>query len=176
MTDPNAPQDQPASSDPASAPPPPEYGGAPGGQPAAYSGPPGYEGQPGYQGQPPGPPAAGPFSPLVGRPLTSDETMWSMLGHLGGIVLWFVAPLIVMLVKGNESPYTKYHATEALNFQITIGIAYVVAVILTALTLGLLFFLPFLVWVASIIFSIIAGMAANKGETYRYPVSLRLVK
>jgi len=43
-----------------------------------------------------------------------------MLSHLGGIVLGFLAPLIIMLTKGNESPYTKRHAVEALNFQITL--------------------------------------------------------
>jgi len=173
MTDPTAPRDPNTPSEPPDAAPPPPYGAAPGGQ-SEYPGQPGYSGQP---GQPPaGPPGAAPFSPLVGRQLTSDETTWSMLGHLGGIVLWFVAPLIVMLTKGNESPYTKYHSVEALNFQITIAIAWVVSIILTIVSFGILFFLPFLPWVASIVFSVIAGLAANKGESYRYPLSIRLVK
>ncbi|MEP6697082.1 MAG: DUF4870 domain-containing protein [Pseudonocardiales bacterium] len=164
MTEPNAPQDPPFDEQPGGYAPPPQppepgYGAPPANQPA-YS-------------QPPGA-AAAPFSPLVGRQLTSDETMWSMLGHLGGIILGFIAPLIVMLTKGNESPYTKYHSTEALNFQITIAIGYVISAVLTFVLIGV--FTWFLVWVASIIFSIIAGLAANKGETYKYPFALRLVK
>ncbi|PZS34779.1 MAG: hypothetical protein DLM59_04125 [Pseudonocardiales bacterium] len=167
MTEPNAPQDpssaeQPGGYPPPPAPPPPGYG------PPAN--------QPAYSQQPPPGPAPQPFSPLVGRQLTSDETMWSMLGHLGGIVLGFIAPLIVMLAKGNESPYVRYHAVEALNFQITAAIAYVIAYILLVVTFGILFFVPFLVWVGVIIFSIMAGLAANKGETYKYPFALRLVK
>jgi uncharacterized Tic20 family protein len=175
MTEPNAPQDpQPPHDQPGGYPPPPPPGAPPPPPPPAqgYGAPP--PGQP-YSQQVPGAPV-GPFSPLVGRALTPDETLWSMLGHLGGIILGFIAPLIVMLTKGNESPYTRYHSVEALNFQITAVIAYVVSYILLAISFGILFFLPFLVWIGVIIFSVMAGIAANKGETYRYPVTLRLVK
>ena len=115
-----------------------------------------------------------PFSALVGRALTSDETTWSMLSHLGGIVLGFLAPLIVMLTKGNESPYTKYHAVEALNFQITVIIGYVIASVLSVVLIGFFVF-PVLI-IVNLVFCIMAGIAANKGETYKYPVTLRLVK
>ncbi|MGB9376354.1 MAG: DUF4870 domain-containing protein [Mycobacteriales bacterium] len=157
MTDPNAPSDPQMPNDP--------YAGPPAGQPQ-------YPGQPGPP--PAGPPATAPFSPLVGRQLTSDETMWSMLSHLGGIILGFIAPLIVMLTKGNESPYIRYHAVEALNFQILIAIGYVISSVLTVVIIGLLGF--FVLPVVSIIFSVIAGLAANKGEAYRYPLSIRMVK
>lgn len=167
MTDPHAPQDpQSPYGQPSSTPPPPpppqSYGASPVQQPA-------------YSPPPSGAPATPqPFSPLVGRQLTSDETMWSMLGHLGGIILGFIAPLIVMLTKGNESPYTRYHSVEALNFQITLAIGYVISTVLTFVIIGILGF--FVLPVISIIFSIIAGLAANKGETYKYPFALRLVK
>ena len=164
MTDPNAPRDPNTPSDqPYGQAPPPPYG-APGGQP-------GYPGQP---GPPVGPPATAPFSPLVGRQLTSDETLWSMLAHLGGIIIGFIAPLIVMLTKGNESPYIRYHAVEALNFQILIAIGYVISSVLTIVIIGIIGF--FVLPIVSIIFSVIAGLAANKGEAYRYPLSIRMVK
>jgi len=116
----------------------------------------------------------GPYSELVGRPLTSDETMWSMLAHFGGILLGFVAPLIVMLTKGNESPYYKYNSVEALNFQITVLIGYVVASVLSVVLIGLFLF-PVLLLI-NLIFCVLGGMAASKGQTYRYPIALRLVK
>ncbi len=128
-----------------------------------------------YGGPPPvAAPQSGPYSELVGRNLTSDETLWSMLSHIGGIVLGFIAPLIVMLTKGNESPYTKYHSVEALNFQITIAIGYVAASILSAVIIGVFLF-PVLL-IINLVFCILAGMAANKGEAYTYPFALRLVK
>ncbi len=127
----------------------------------------------GASAQPAGAPT-GPYSELVGRPLTSDETMWSMLAHIGGIVLGFLAPLIVMLTKGNESAFTKDQSVEALNFQITLAIGWIAASVLSAVLIGL--FLYPVLFILNIVFCVMAGMAANKGETYRYPFALRLVK
>jgi uncharacterized protein len=184
MTDPDTPQDPNASTEPPSG---NSYPQPQSEQPAAYSYPPPQQQQPphaqygtppassGYQPQPPaGPAQTGPFSPMVGRPLTNDETLWSMLAHMGGIIIGFIAPLIVMLTKGNESPYTRYHSVEALNFQITMAIGWIVAGVLTLLFIGFLLY-PVLL-IANIAFCIIAGLAAQKGEPYRYPVALRLVK
>jgi uncharacterized Tic20 family protein len=115
-----------------------------------------------------------PVTPQDGRSLTSDETTWSALAHGGGILLGFLAPLIVMLTKGNESSYTKGHAVEALNFQITVAIGYALALVLSFVVIGV-FLLPVL-FIANIVFCVMGAMAANKGTFYRYPVTLRLVK
>ena len=123
--------------------------------------------QPGY-GVPPAQAYGGP----VGT--TSDERTWAMLAHLGGIVLGFVAPLIVMLTQGEKSPFARRQAVEALNFQILVLIAFTVSAVSMILLIGFLL-LP-LVWIGSVVFMVLAGVAANKGEDYRYPVSLRLVK
>ena len=103
-----------------------------------------------------------------------DERLWAMLAHLGGIVLWFIAPLVVMLTQGEKSPFTRRQAVEALNFQITLTIAYVVSAVLLIVLIGILLF--FVVAVGGLILMIIAGIKANNGEDYRYPVNIRLVK
>jgi uncharacterized Tic20 family protein len=64
-------------------------------------------------------------------------------------------------------------AKEALNFQITLFIAHVIAGALIFVVIGLL--LVPLVWVVNIVFSIIAAMSASKGQGYRYPFAIRLV-
>ncbi len=125
-------------------------------------------------GQPPQQPQYG--APGAAPVSEADRKLWSMLGHLGGIILGFISPLIVFLVYKDRDEFIKDQSTEALNFQITVLIAYVASWILTAITLGILFFLPFLIWIASVVFCIIGGMAANRGERYRYPFALRLVK
>lgn len=102
-----------------------------------------------------------------------DERTWSLLAHIGSIVLGFLAPLIVLLVKGPESPAVRAHSVESLNFQITVLIGYVVSWILAFVLIG--FFLVFVVWVVSLIFAIMGTMAASKGEPYKYPFALRLV-
>jgi hypothetical protein len=88
----------------------------------------------------------------------------------------FIAPLVAMLAKGNESPTVRAHAVEALNFQITWGIATLVATIVSVCTFGILFFLPFITLIIAVVFAIIGGMKANEGTLYRYPMSIRMVK
>lgn len=100
--------------------------------------------------------------------------MWAMLAHLGGIVLWFIAPLVVMLTQGEKSAFVRRQSVEALNFQITLTIAYVVSTILIAVLIGILMLV--VVGIGALILMIIAGIAANKGEDYRYPVNIRLIK
>jgi uncharacterized Tic20 family protein len=124
-------------------------------QPGAY----GY----GYQAPP------GTYGPRPG----SDDTTLAMLAHLLGLLTWFVGPLVVYLAKKDESPYVRDQAAEALNFQLTLMIAYFVSWILAFILIG--FVLMFVVWVGSIIFMIIAAVAANRGENYRYPMNIRFV-
>ena len=91
-------------------------------------------------------------------------------------MLGFIVPLIIWLTNKDKSDkaWLNTQAVEALNFQITIAIAYVACSILTVILIGALL-MP-VVWLVSLIFSIIAGMAVNKGESYRYPFALRLIK
>jgi uncharacterized Tic20 family protein len=95
-----------------------------------------------------------------------------MFGHLGGL-LGIVPPLIVYLVFKDRGPFVKDQTTEALNFQLTVLGAYIVAFILSTF---LFFPLTLLVWLGAAVFAVLGGLAANRGETYRYPVSLRLIK
>jgi uncharacterized Tic20 family protein len=99
-----------------------------------------------------------------------------MLSHLGGIILGVIAPLIVWAMYKDRDEFLKDQSTEALNFQITVLFALVGSWILTVVTFGILSFLPLLVFVGNAVFCIIGGMAANRGEGYRYPVAVRLVK
>jgi len=97
-----------------------------------------------------------------------------MLAHLGAIILGFIAPLVVMLVQGDKSQFTRRHAVESLNFRITLTIAHIISFILWFVIIGILF--TFILIVAGLIFMIMAGIKANNGEDYRYPVNIRLVK
>ncbi|GAA1867879.1 DUF4870 domain-containing protein [Myceligenerans crystallogenes] len=126
--------------------------------------------QPGYGTPPPGQP----YAPVPLRP--DEERTWAVLAHLGGVLLSFLAPLVIWLVFRERSRYVDAEGKEALNFQITLAIAYVAAWILTGVTLGFLSFVPLLVWIASVIFGILAAVECGKGLPYRYPVNIRLIK
>jgi uncharacterized Tic20 family protein len=123
-------------------------------------------------------------APIAGPPpgyANSDEKTWALIAHFGGIFFWFIPSLIALLVKGNESPTVRAHAVEALNFQITWSVISVAGTILgfcgSFIIIGAVFFIvPFIAWVMIIVFGIIAGLKANEGQLYRYPMSFRAVK
>lgn len=140
-----------------------------------YQPPPQYSGQPQGQYQPPQGQYPAPPPQYSGQPMRpEDEKNWSLAAHIGTIVLGFIAPLIVLLVKGNESPTVRAHAVESLNFQITATIGYVVSYPLMFVLIGFIT-LP-AIWILAVVFAILATMAASNGRPYRYPFALRLVK
>ncbi|MCC2308022.1 DUF4870 domain-containing protein [Cellulomonas chengniuliangii] len=120
-----------------------------------------------FPGQPPH------YGPIPLRP--DEERTWAIVAHIGGLVLGFVAPLVVWQVFKGRGPYLENQAKEALNFQITLAIAYAVAILLAILTLGLASPLALGVSLAGLIFMILAAVAAGRYEWYRYPATLRLV-
>jgi len=103
-----------------------------------------------------------------------DDMNMAMLAHLLAIFTWFLGPLIIWLIKKEDSPYVDRHGKEALNFQITISLAFIASGFLSLACIGIVL-MP-VVWVVDIIFCIIAAVKASRGEEYRYPVSIRLVK
>ncbi|GGA77942.1 membrane protein [Arenimonas soli] len=103
-----------------------------------------------------------------------DRTI-ALITHLSGIIAGFIVPLIIWLINKDkpEKAWLTDQSKEALNFQITLLLAYIVCVVLSFVLIGALL-MP-LVWIASLVLMILAGVAANKGENYRYPVTLRLI-
>ena len=105
--------------------------------------------------------------------ISADEKNIVVLTHIGGTIFSFIPALIVWLLKKDDSAYIADQAREALNFQITVLIAQVISSILIVILIG--FVLMGIIWLANIIFCIIAAVAASKGEYYRYPFALRLI-
>ena len=99
--------------------------------------------------------------------------MWSTLAHVGGIFFSFVPSLVIYLMYKDRDPFVRRHATQALNFQIVMAIASFVAGLLTLALIG--FILLPAVGICVVVFSIIAAMAANRGEEYTYPMIPQMV-
>ncbi len=118
----------------------------------------------------PPPPPAQPVAPLS----DADARTYATIAHAGNIIFPAVAPLIMWLIGKDKSTFVDQEAKEALNFGILAIAVYIVSSILMFVLIG------FLTWAAmaivALIFGIQGAMKANKGENYRYPVSLRLVK
>jgi uncharacterized Tic20 family protein len=103
----------------------------------------------------------------------ADEKLWATLIHIGGILFGFLPALIGFIVLKDRGPFIRAHTATALNFQITLAIAYVVGSILTVILVGV--FILAAAWILSIVFSIMAAIAANKGEWYTYPLTIKFI-
>ena len=114
-------------------------------------------------------------------PTPSYEVRQSaMLCHLAaflGFVFPFgsvVGPLILWQMKKEVDPFIDDQGKEALNFQITVAIAWIACIVLAFAVVG--FFLMFALAVATIVLTIIGSIKANKGIAYRYPLTWRVIK
>ena len=148
------------------------------------------EGKQPYSGTPPAPPpppppppagqapAYGQPAPAYGQPAPggvspSDARMWALFANIGGILFYFIAPLVIYLIYKDRDPFIRRHAAQALNFQIIAAIAYIISGILTIVIIG--FPLLLAVFVCWIVFPIMGAIAANKGEPYDYPLIPQMV-
>ena len=111
---------------------------------------------------------------------TKDERTWAMLSHFSALCLFIfpfgniLAPLIIWLIKKDEMPFVEDQAKEVLNFQISMTIYFIGSLILIIVLIGI----PILIvlGIFNVIITIIAGIKANDGKSYRYPINLRLIK
>lgn len=119
---------------------------------------------------PPSNPYASPVQPM--RP--DDEKLWSTLIHVGGIFFGFIPALIGYLVLKDRGPFVRGHSATALNFQLTMIIASIIGGVTTLILIG--FVILFAVWVLILVLSIMAALAANRGEAYVYPLTIPFLK
>lgn len=104
----------------------------------------------------------------------ADEKTWAILTHIGGIFFSFLPALIVYLVCKDRGPFIRQHSASALNFQLTMLIAALLGSVLIFAVIGI--FVVMAVSIVVIVFSIIAAIAANNGQWYRYPLSIEFVR
>lgn len=102
---------------------------------------------------------------------TTDEKNLALIAHIITVVSSFIAPLIIYLIKKDESAFVAEHAKESLNFQITV---FIVCFVLIISVIGLL--VIWLVGILALVFVIVATIRASEGKLYRYPFSIRFIK
>lgn len=111
--------------------------------------------------------------------VSQDDKNLGLLAHLLGFLGFVVplgsilGPLVLHLVKRDQSPFVADHARESLNFQITLLIAKLVCVPLCFILIGFVFLFVLLVF--EVVQVIKATIAASEGRSYDYPFCLRLV-
>jgi uncharacterized protein len=120
-----------------------------------------------------------PSSRLASAVAVAEERNWAMGCHLSallGCVLPFgnvIGPLLVWLLKKNESTLVDAEGKEALNFQLSMSIYMMVSAILILVVIGLPMLFGFAL--ADLILTIVAAVKTSNGERYRYPITLRFL-
>ena len=132
-----------------------------------------------------------PSASMTGAP-SAEERQWAMFAHLSALLgalltgVWgggwgcFIGPLVIWLVKKDTMPFVNDQGKEALNFNITVAIAFVVLFLLSVMTFGIGLIIAIPLWIIIgigwLVCTIIAAIKANEGVLYRYPFTLRLIK
>jgi len=117
----------------------------------------------------------------VGGEPSKDAKMWGMFCHLSALAMFtsipfanVIAPLILWLIKKDDFKFVDNQGKEALNFQISIAIYALACIPLFFIFIG--FFLFVALGIFNLVMIVIASIEANKGNAYRYPLCIRLVK
>lgn len=114
----------------------------------------------------------------------STEKNWAVAAHLASVAGWIgvpfghiLAPLVVWLVKKDESEFVRGQAIESLNFQISMTIYALVSGLLAITVIGLVVAIPALIAIIAgdIIFTIVGALQVSRGIPYRYPLTIRLL-
>lgn len=109
-----------------------------------------------------------------------SDRLWAMACHLSALFGYcvplgnIIGPLVVWLAKREQSTFIDQQGKEALNFQITVSLAFCVAAILMFIVIGI-FLMPIIALV-NLILIIIAAISTYKGDNFRYPFCLRFVR
>ncbi len=112
--------------------------------------------------------------------MTKEERNWAALTHIASFAGFFipfgniVGPLLVWVMKKEDSPFIDFHGKEALNFQISVTIYFIIATALIIFLIGIPLLL--LLFLFSYVFPILAAIRAAEGNYYYYPISIRLIK
>lgn len=111
----------------------------------------------------------------------SKETRtWGMFLHLSmltGFVIPFaglVAPIVIWQLKKSELPELDSHGKAATNWIISATIYGLGFFVLSFLLIGIP--LLFVLGGLCVVFPIIAGIKANNGEHWKYPMSIEFLK
>ncbi len=115
---------------------------------------------------------------LRGTSLTESDRNFAIGMHLSPLVLSIVglfplsllAPLVLWLVRRQESVFDDDHGREIINFVLSFLLWHLVA----GITVVGLIFLPVL-WVVAIVSCIRGAIAAGNGEYFRYPMTIRFL-
>ena len=123
------------------------------------------------------PPALARTGRIRAEGLSDTERNFAIATHLS-LFAWFlglgplalVAPIVLWLVRRNQSVFNDDHGREIVNF----GLTFFLLHLLLAVTVVGIVVWPVL-WVVAVVNMIRGAVAAGNGEYFRYPMTIRFL-
>ncbi|WP_042355400.1 DUF4870 domain-containing protein [Bacillus rubiinfantis] len=106
--------------------------------------------------------------------IKSEERMLAALIYVLSFFAPVLGPLIIWLLKREESSFIDYHGKEYFNFFISYSIYLFISGLLTIVLIG--FIGLFALGIMMFVFTIIAAIKAYEGSLYQFPLIIRLIK
>ncbi len=107
----------------------------------------------------------------------NQQAMFIQLSAFAGYIIplgSIIVPLILWQVWKDKDPYIDKMGREAVNFQLSMALYYIICLILMFILIGLV--LIFFVMIFHLIFIIIGAVQTSRGVDYRYPMIIRFIK
>ena len=109
-----------------------------------------------------------------------SERQWAMGLHLSSLSGFIgvpfgsiVGPLVIWLIKKDQSDFLNESGKDALNFHLSMLLYTLISIPLLFVLIGFVTIL--VIPVLEIVFSIIAAVKASEGQWYRYPLAIRMI-
>jgi uncharacterized protein len=108
-----------------------------------------------------------------------DERTWAMFCHISafaGFIIPFgniIGPIVIWSIKKEQYPLVDHQGKESINFQISMLIYFLVSLVLVLALIGI----PLLIalFFFNLIIVVVAGIQANNGQFFRYPLCIRFI-
>lgn len=104
----------------------------------------------------------------------NDERMLAALMYVISFFAPILGPLIIWLIKREESSFIDYHGKEYFNFFISYTVYMFISGLLTIILIG--FVGLAVLGIMLFVFTIIAAIKAYEGQEYQFPLIFRLIK
>ncbi|MBS4190867.1 DUF4870 domain-containing protein [Bacillus sp. FJAT-49705] len=105
---------------------------------------------------------------------SQDERLLATLIYVTSIFTAIIGPLIIWLIKKDESSFVDYHGKEYFNFIISYAIYFLISLVLMIILIG--FILMWIVGIVAFVFTIIAAIKAYEGKEYHFPLIFRIIR
>ena len=106
--------------------------------------------------------------------IKSEERALAAILYVVSLFFPIIGPLVIWLLKKDESSFINYHGREYFNFFISYTVYSIISGILVILLVGI--FLLWILGIMALVFTIIAAVKAYEGSEYQFPLIFRIIK